>query len=61
MKTPFVDLKNAAKLRSKKTVSKINLQGQLLSTSSKDNLAYLVIKPVRLFKSISKQLDIKEL
>ena len=61
MKTLFVDLKNAAKLRSKKTVSKINLQGQLLSTSSKDNLAYLVIKPVRLFKSISKQLDIKEL
>ena len=61
MKTPFMDLKNAAKLRSKKTVSKINLQGQLLSTSSKDNLAYLVIKPVRLFKSISKQLDMKEL
>ena len=61
MKTPFVDLKNATKLRSKKPVSKINLQGQLLSTSSKDTLAYLVIKPVRLFKSISKQLDMKEL
>ena len=60
MKATFVDLKNAMKLRSKKPVSKINLQGQLLSTSFEDAIVYLVIKSVHLFKSISKQPDIKE-
>ena len=57
MKATFVDLKNATKLRSKKPVSKINLQ---LSTSFEDAIVYLVIKSVHLFKSISKQPDIKE-
>ena len=60
MKATFVDLKNAMKLRSKKPVSKINLQGQLLSTNFEDAIVYLVIKSVHLFKSISKQPDIKE-
>ena len=59
MKVRFVNLKNAMKLRSK-PISKINLQGQLLSTSSEDAIVYLVIKSVHLFKSISKQPDIKE-
>ena len=54
MKAPFVDLKNATKLTPKKPVSKINLQGKLLSTSSEDALVYLVIKSVHLFKIISK-------
>ena len=38
MKVPFVGLKNATKLRSKKPVPKINLQRKLFSTSSRDTL-----------------------
>ena len=37
-KVPFVRLKNAKKLKSKKPVSKINLKRKLFSTSSGDTL-----------------------